>query len=238
MKYAVIMNSNSYPGREYLNSLQKLDIKPDVIVIGNFEEFDQEEDRRCGGLWNPPQQINLTSIFRFFYFESLKSESLIKFLQESNYELAIQGGTGILKKGIIELFRYGILNFHPGDLPEYRGCSAPEWQLYEGKPLIVTCHLVDQGIDTGNIVAKKTLQSDYTSYQKYRASVYPLTASFIFELFSDFNSLKLLINNAYTQDESKAHYRKYIGSEKISEIENKLIGQNIDDISKENYFEN
>lgn len=222
MKYAIIMNEHSYPGREYLKSLQNLPNKPDVIIIGKFDEFDPDEDIRCGGLWNPPSLNSFKSVVDFFYFDSLKSSSLINFLNESKYDLGIQGGTGILKNNIIDSFKMGILNFHPGDLPLFRGCSAPEWQLYEGKSLVTTCHLVDEGIDTGRIVSKKILKPDYSSYQSYRSSVYPLTAEFIYELFSNFNFLKELIYNAENQDSTKANYRNYIGKDKIIELENAL----------------
>jgi len=216
------MNEHSYPGREYLKYFKNLINKPDVIIIGKFNEIDPDEDKRCGGLWNPPHQISFTSEFNFFYFESLKSESLFCFLKESNYDLGVQGGTGILKKKVIDFFKMGILNFNPGDLPEYRGCSAPEWQLFEGKPLIVTCHLLDEGIDSGNIVIKRTLETDYSSYQSYRASVYPLIGKFIYELFMNTNLLYDLVQSAQKQDSSISIYRKYIGDEKIKELENRL----------------
>lgn len=225
MKYALIMNENSYPGREYLRVLRELFNKPEILVIGNFPEVDKEEEERCGALWQPHSQAFYANDFVFWHFESLKCNELYEFLMIANYSVAIQGGTGILKKKIIECFDYGILNFHPGDLPEYRGCSAPEWQLYEKKKLIVTCHLIDEGIDTGKIVAKRELKPDYTSYESYRASVYPLTADFIYDLFLDEENLMRLIRKSTTQDESLANYKPYIGVEKIN-------------LLKDNFFNN
>jgi len=44
-------------------------------------------------------------------------------------------------------------NFHPGVLPEYRGAGAFSWVLInEEKKVGATLHLMDRGIDTGDII--------------------------------------------------------------------------------------
>ena len=93
--------------------------------------------------------------------------------------MGIQGGPGIIKPVLIDLFSDEILNVHPGDLPSFRGCSAPEWQLYKKKNVICTVHLIDEGIDSGRIVSKKKLDVDKYSYKAFRASLYPMTALFV-----------------------------------------------------------
>ena len=123
--------------------------------------------------------------FSFVKFDSLKSLDLLKYLSNNKYDLAIQGGTGIISDSLIQKFSKGILNFHPGDLPKYRGCSAPEWQLLENKPIISTCHFIDKGIDTGPILKKKKLNVEYASYNLFRSSIYPETAKFVKEIVSE-----------------------------------------------------
>ncbi|MDD5571821.1 MAG: formyltransferase family protein, partial [Bacteroidales bacterium] len=124
MKTAVIMNDNSYAGREYLQALRMQGIKADIVSIGNYPEINELEEKRCGGLWKPVSMETLRKTFTVFEFVSLNESSLIDFLKEKKYDVGIQGGTGILKENIINKFKSGILNFHPGDLPKYRGCSA------------------------------------------------------------------------------------------------------------------
>ena len=141
MKIAILMNDNSYTGREYLSNLK--DFKIDVINIGTHIERDIQEDKRCGNFWKPERKENLLNFFTFSYFDSLESKQLIEFLKDKNYDIGIQGGTGIIGSNIINKFNFGIINFHPGDLPEYRGCSAPEWQLFEIKKIISTAHFID-----------------------------------------------------------------------------------------------
>ena len=222
-KIALLMNKNSYAGRQYLSKLTNLDI--DVITFGNFSEIDAHEEERCGNLWKPPKEDYLKKHFNFFNFKNLKSKDLKNFLNKKKYEIGIQGGTGILKNEIIQLFSLGILNFHPGDLPRYRGCSAPEWQIFEGNKVVCTCHLIDEGIDTGNIILKKTLKVDLDSYNSFRASIYPEISIFVKKVLMKIKKDQSIISNATIQREDIAIYRKYISQKKIIKIDEKLKAQ-------------
>lgn len=47
-----------------------------------------------------------------------------------------------------------VYNFHPGRLPYYRGAGAFSWEIINGeKTSAITLHEVDDGIDTGPIIA-------------------------------------------------------------------------------------
>ena len=127
-----------------------------------------------------------------------------------------------MKTEIIQSFSLGILNFHPGDLPGYRGCSAPEWQIYEGNEVICTCHLIDEGIDTGGVISKKSLNVDLQSYNSFRASIYPEIAIFVAEVLTKIKKDQSIIRNAVKQSEDAAKYRQYIGQEKIILIDKRL----------------
>ena len=216
------MNQNSYPGREYLSKLK--DLKIDVISIGEYPEFNNYEEERCGNLWKPEPVQELSKHFDFYSFKSLKSKKLEEFLISKNYHVGIQGGTGIIKSNIIRLFNFGLFNFHPGDLPHYRGCSAPEWQLYEQKEIVSTAHIIDKGIDTGAIFSKKELDVSLRSYAHFRASIYPETSKFVRDVILDIIRRDDLNLKLVPQDEEQAKYRKYIGAKKINELKKMLSG--------------
>lgn len=59
----------------------------------------------------------------------------------------------IFKPDLIDRVPLGIVNIHPGPLPGYRGLFAPFWQILHGeKELGCTLHVIDPGIDTGDVI--------------------------------------------------------------------------------------
>ncbi|WP_162889968.1 formyltransferase family protein [Streptomyces olivoreticuli] len=60
----------------------------------------------------------------------------------------------IFKEPILSLPSFGILNTHSGALPQYAGLWAPVRTLLAGERRFTsTLHVVDQGIDTGPVIA-------------------------------------------------------------------------------------
>lgn len=78
----------------------------------------------------------------------------------------------IISKQVINKFNKGIINFHGGPLPEYRGSSNHIFAiLNEEKKFGPTLHFIDEGIDTGNIITTKMFEiseddTGYTLFQK------------------------------------------------------------------------
>ena len=217
MKLALIMNKNSFAGREYLSQLTDIDL--DLICINklNSEELENE---RCEGLWNPPPLESFRKDFNFYEFQDLNSNELIDFLREQEYDFGIQGGTGIIKKEVFKLFKTGIINFHPGDLPCYRGCSTPEWQIYERKEVFCTAHLIDEGIDSGNIIQKKKLNVDLLSYGHFRSSIYPEISKFVRDIIHEIKGSDEIIRKAVKQNEHEAQYRKVMNTDTVMKVKN------------------
>lgn len=78
-------------------------------------------------------------------------------LQELNPNIGVLGGTRIIRDLILRIPPEGILNSHPGLLPEVRGSASPAWSVYYDVPIGATCHFIDPGIDTGDIVGKREI---------------------------------------------------------------------------------
>ena len=227
MKILLLMNENSYAGRQYAQQLKFHKISFDIVTIGHYPEFDIDENSRCGGFWNPPTLHDMCFKDRIYKFNSLKSLDLINFLELKKYDLSIQGGTGIINQNIIDKFKYGILNFHPGDLPNYRGCSAPEWQVYEGNNVISTCHFIDLGIDSGPVLEKKILDVSKDNYFKFRASIYPLTSIFVVDIIKKIKDDVDFLNIKKEQESKFSNYRKYIGNKIIENLKIKFLNNEI-----------
>ena len=77
-------------------------------------------------------------------------------LIECKPKVVIVNGTRILSGGILELTDAVFINTHQGITPCYRGAHGAYWSLHQGDPehCGVTVHLVDAGIDTGQIIGQ------------------------------------------------------------------------------------
>ncbi len=61
----------------------------------------------------------------------------------------------ILRPDFIGLFPRGVVNLHPALLPFNRGQYPNVWSIVERTPAGATLHFIDQGVDTGAILAQK-----------------------------------------------------------------------------------
>ena len=66
----------------------------------------------------------------------------------------------ILKGDVLHNDKCPIINLHIGFLPYNRGADPNFWSFYEGTPSGVTIHLIDEGIDTGDIIFQRYVNFD------------------------------------------------------------------------------
>ncbi len=75
-------------------------------------------------------------------------------IKKFNPDILIVFGTSIVKKNVFSIPRLGTLNIHPGINPKYKGAGS-FWAM-KNKDFDnygFTIHLVDEGIDTGDVVS-------------------------------------------------------------------------------------
>ncbi|UFS71553.1 methionyl-tRNA formyltransferase [Geomonas sp. RF6] len=67
----------------------------------------------------------------------------------------------ILPKALLDIPRYGCINVHASLLPRYRGAAPLNWVIVNGEQETgVTTMLMDVGLDTGDMLLKKTTPID------------------------------------------------------------------------------
>ncbi len=77
-------------------------------------------------------------------------------LSEHHFDICVSAlYTHILEPDFIRVFPKGVVNLHPSLLPYCRGASPAFWAMAYGLPAGVTIHYIDEGIDTGNIIAQQ-----------------------------------------------------------------------------------
>ena len=72
-------------------------------------------------------------------------------------DLLILMGADIVAAAVLAVPRLGTINAHYGLLPAYRGMNVTEWSVFRGDPVGVTVHLVDEGVDTGDILLQEEI---------------------------------------------------------------------------------
>jgi len=99
------------------------------------------------------------------------------FLRERGVELVVLAGyMAILTPGFLAAFPDRIVNVHPTLLPAFPGIRAIEQALAYGvKVFGVTVHFVDEGVDSGRIVAQRAIDLPHaTDPAEVRDALRPL----------------------------------------------------------------
>jgi phosphoribosylglycinamide formyltransferase-1 len=95
-----------------------------------------------------------------YYISDHNSDKTIKIIKKKKANLGIIAGSRILKSNIINSVRYGIINFHPGKIPEASGLDALLWSIYKDLRPYVTMHFIDNKIDAGKRIFEKKVKFD------------------------------------------------------------------------------
>ena len=84
-------------------------------------------------------------------------EKLVAILREEGVELVILAGfMRIIGPALLAAYPRRIINVHPSLLPNHRGAQAAAQALAAGDRMTgCTVHYVDQGVDTGEIIAQQ-----------------------------------------------------------------------------------
>ena len=85
-------------------------------------------------------------------------EKIVNYLDTLKPEIGIISGARILKSPVISKFSKGVINFHPGLIPEARGLDALLWGIHENIPLGVTSHLIDHRVDAGHVLERRKIE--------------------------------------------------------------------------------
>tara|TARA_R100001082_G_scaffold110310_1_gene89897 strand:+ start:4091 stop:4792 length:702 start_codon:yes stop_codon:yes gene_type:complete len=86
------------------------------------------------------------------------SEEVYNITKERGLDLGIILGARILKPIAFRGFKKGVLNMHPGILPENRGLDTIKWAIIKNMPQGVTTHLINEKIDRGLLVEKELIK--------------------------------------------------------------------------------
>ena len=90
---------------------------------------------------------------------SVNAPECIALLRRLDARVVLVVGTRIISGSVLSAIAAPFINYHDGITPKYRGIHGGYWALAEGDPgnFGVTVHLIDAGIDTGDVLYQTRL---------------------------------------------------------------------------------
>ncbi len=190
-------------GRESLEAL----IKQGEDVIGVITTEDVANQKYP----NPVKECAVEHDIDLYQANYLKKAEPIDWVRKLQPDLLVLGFvTAFVAQKMIDLAKFGGINYHPSLLPKYRGGSAINWAIINGETETgVTIHFIDDGVDTGPILLqeKVAITPDDTVKSVYFNKLYPLGIEMIAEAVKQIREGRA---NPITQDESNASFQPLI----------------------------
>jgi len=90
---------------------------------------------------------------------SVNSPECIALLQNLKAQVVVVVGTRIISRSVLSTVAAPFINYHDGITPKYRGIHGGYWAAAQGdlENFGVTVHLIDAGIDTGDVLYQARL---------------------------------------------------------------------------------
>ena len=136
----VIEEDSSLAKKNELSLLEELQrLEPDIPLPPCLKEIVAGRDIRCVKVAN---------------HNDAETQSL---LEELPLDFIVLGDTRIIQPHILKIPRIGIINVHPGYLPDVRGNNPYVWALYHDLPQGCSVHYIDSDIDTGPVILREQI---------------------------------------------------------------------------------
>ena len=215
---------NSIVAEGLINIVVLLDLKPttkkdkgiwEERTGGYFEKVDVGKESILGGA---PLQIP------FYFVRNHNDDSTLEIITTQGIDCLFNAGTPRkISQNVIQSVKYGVINVHPGLLPQYRGSSAVEWAIFNDEKIGNTAHFMDEGYDSGPIITSEWYEFPAdASYQAIRVRVYRDGCVLAGKVLRTINDFKMTPNDGLIQDENEARYLDPIPDDKFAEVLNKI----------------
>lgn len=145
-----------YDGIQYLQS--KGFVFKAIVTEEAYDEYDIKH--------SDFESLAKSTGARFFMIKSLNNEELIQIVKSNQIRAAISANWKYtIPKSFLDLFECGILNFHLGNLPDYKGNATVNWTIINGEDKIYgNIHKMDPELDAGDVIARKSIPITQNTY--------------------------------------------------------------------------
>ena len=202
-------------------------LKVDVIImcLKKFTEKHKQDFAERVGVRFP--LISLVDFERqqipVYHVKQYSSTICAKLVQDLNIDLLLNMGSDhIMRPIILNAPKIGIINYHPGLLPKFRGCTAVEWAIYFNQQIGNTIHFMDETVDTGPIIIQEPLTfTKNVTYQGIRGKVFIQSCKLLAKGVEKVIAENLTPINLPAQSD-KSNYFKVISKDKMKYVLSKI----------------
>ena len=138
----------------FFNSIRGLLVYKKISELFSVDIFIAEKNLNTKVLtFLKKKKINFTLVKRI-------DTDLEKKIKNENYDLLISAGFPLIfSEELINSSKFGTINLHAGNLPNYRGGSPLNWQIINGQKKIgISIVKMCKKLDAGDIYASKTFR--------------------------------------------------------------------------------
>ncbi len=130
-------------------------------VVAVVTKLDKKVGRKQIVTPSPIKVVAMENGIKVLQYKSLKLEG-VEELKALNIDLMVTCAFGqILNEEVLNCAKHGVINIHASLLPKYRGSSPIQWSILNGDSLTgITIMQTEVGIDTGDMIAKRSIEID------------------------------------------------------------------------------
>ncbi len=164
-RFAYLLLKEHPYGREMLRQILSEGFIPAIVISEDSDIGDEEREKFLKRIEGNPLAPTIESQLAGLAESGVdvphvevpihNSEQVMPHIADMSLDLVVFGGTRIIRGEILDHPRDGVINSHPGLLPDCRGSASPAWSVYHDIPIGSSTHFCDNGIDTGELLLRR-----------------------------------------------------------------------------------
>jgi methionyl-tRNA formyltransferase len=157
----LVLDEHPY-GREMLRAMLEADLRPDRILVEASDLAEVERRKFLSRIEGHPVAPEIADQARRAGIPVQRvpahtDRHCLEAIREEAPDLVVLGGTRIIRGRMLALPADGVLNAHPGLLPDCRGSASPAWSVLHDIPIGASCHFCTERIDEGDLVGRREI---------------------------------------------------------------------------------
>lgn len=98
----------------------------------------------------------------YYVVNSTNSDETQELFKQANATVGLSLGNGYIAKKIFSIPKYGMINIHHEQLPQYQNAQSIIWQIFNNsRETGYTIHKIDSKIDTGEILFQENITINF-----------------------------------------------------------------------------